>query len=113
MASFRSTLEESARADLVLHVIDRSHPRWQEQMEVASEVLRELGVDNENVVLVYNKRDLLPPGSIGDGGGLWVSAMTGEGLDELREEVVRRLDLVAIPTFGYVEPEIEPQLDPV
>lgn len=120
VASFRSTLEESARADLVLHVIDRSHPRWQEQREVAGEVLRELGVDNEKVVLVYNKRDLLPPGSIGDGGGLWVSAVSGEGLEELREEVVRRLDLVAVPTFGYVEPEpvedeleeAETQLDP-
>ncbi len=95
VASFRSTLEESARADLVLHVVDRSHPRWQEQMEIANEVLKELGVDPEHVLTVYNKSDLLPPGAIGNGDGLWVSAVSGEGLAALRQEIVRRLSIEA------------------
>ncbi len=96
VASFRSTLEESALADVVLHVIDRSHPQWQEQMEVADAVLLELGVDPNKVVRVFNKRDLLPPGEIGQGGGIWVSAVSGEGLQALREEVIRRLDPLAM-----------------
>jgi GTP-binding protein HflX len=97
VASFKSTLEELLQADVVLHVIDRSHPRWQEQMEVAEGVLREVGVAPERVVKVFNKIDRLPGGERhgnhgGNGGGLWISAATGQGLDELRGEVRRRLD---------------------
>jgi len=90
VSSFRSTLGEIATADLVLHVIDRSHPHWREQKEVAEGVLEELGVERERVVDVFNKSDLVEPGEIRNG-GLWVSAVDGEGLAELRAEVARRL----------------------
>ena len=93
VASFKSTLEEIARADLVLHVIDRSHPRWREQKDVADEVLADLGVEEDQVLEVYNKSDLLPEGASGNGEGVWVSALTGEGLDELRERIVSRLEI--------------------
>jgi GTPase len=89
VSSFRSTLGEITAADLVLHVIDRSHPRWQEQAEVAEQVMDELGVDRERVIQVYNKSDLIP----GEprNGGLWISAETGEGIPELKAELARRL----------------------
>ena len=90
VSCFRSTLGEIAEADVVLHVIDRSHPRWQEQMEVAEQVMDELGVERERVVNVFNKCDLLPTGEPRNG-GVWVSALTGDGLDDLRAEVARRL----------------------
>ncbi len=90
VSSFRSTLGGIAEADVVLHVIDRSHPRWQEQMEVAEAVMEELGVDRERVVNVFNKCDLLPADAPLDG-GVRVSALTGAGLDDLRSEVARRL----------------------
>lgn len=59
VASFRSTLGEVLEADLVLHVVDRSHPAWEEQQSVGDEVLRDLGVDVEKIVLVHNKTDRL------------------------------------------------------
>ena len=57
VASFRSTLEEAAEADVLLHVIDASHPDWEEQREVVNEVLAELGLDRGDRVLVFNKVD--------------------------------------------------------
>ena len=94
VSSFRSTLGGIAEADVVLHVIDRSHPRWQEQMEVAEKVMEELGVERARVVNVFNKCDLLPgDGRVDD--SVWVSALTGAGLDDLRAEVARRLTAAA------------------
>jgi GTPase len=97
VSSFRSTLGEITAADLVLHVVDRSHPQWHDQMRVADEVLDELGVERRRVVTVFNKCDriaALPPSSH-DGEGLRVSALTGEGLDALRAEIARRLPELA------------------
>jgi GTPase len=94
VSSFRSTLGEITAADLVLHVVDRSHPQWHDQMRVADEVLDELGVERRRVVTVFNKCDrvaALPRSAGQDGEGLRVSALTGEGLDALRAEIARRL----------------------
>jgi len=69
VASFRATLEEARDADLLLHVIDASHPTWEEQADVVEREVRsaEWGVRNDNVgpdrkrvVHVFNKADLLP-----------------------------------------------------
>ena len=59
VASFRATLEEAAEADLLLHVIDASHPHWEEQREVVEEVLTDLGLQERPTVLVFNKTDRL------------------------------------------------------
>jgi GTP-binding protein HflX len=91
VSSFRSTLGEVTAADLVLHVIDRSHPRWEEQAAVAEKVMDELGVDRERVVNVYNKTDLVPADEPRNGQALWVSAVTGEGIPALKAELARRL----------------------
>lgn len=91
VASFRSTLEEITFADLVLHVIDRSNDRWQEQLQVGEEVLEELGADASRVLTVFNKVDRIGHG-VGDvDGALRISALEGEGLDDLRAEILRRL----------------------
>ena len=73
VASFRATLEEAREADLLLHVIDASHPTWEEQAEVVEREMRtaEFGMRNgqesterKRVVYVFNKADLLPePGT--------------------------------------------------
>ena len=73
VASFRATLEEARDADLLLHVIDASHPGWEQQAEVVEEELRIAGcglrIDNagserNHMVHVFNKADLLPdPGA--------------------------------------------------
>jgi GTP-binding protein HflX len=59
VASFRATLEEASEADVLLHVIDGSHPRWQEQKRVVEEVLAELDLGDVPVALVFNKIDQL------------------------------------------------------
>jgi GTP-binding protein HflX len=59
VASFRATLEETAEADLLLHVIDASSPTWEEQRVVVDQVLDELGVNDRPKLLVFNKIDLL------------------------------------------------------
>ncbi len=58
VASFRSTMEEAVAADLVLHVIDGSHPQSEDQRAVGDEVLASLGIEPERVIEVYNKSDL-------------------------------------------------------
>jgi GTP-binding protein HflX len=92
VASFRSTLEEITVADLVLHVVDRSHPQWREQMEVGKEVLADLGVDNERVLTVFNKSDRSGEPAGRRNGAVHISALSGEGLDLLKAEILRRLD---------------------
>jgi GTP-binding protein HflX len=100
VSSFRSTLGELLEADLVLHLVDRSHPQWREQMDVAEEVMAELGVDPARVVTVFNKSDRVAPAAGGEGSegsgdrqGLWISAKTGFGLAALQDDIARRLGL--------------------
>ena len=59
VAAFRSTLEEVNQADLLLHVVDASHPKCLEQMQTVHEVLRELGAADKPMLLVFNKIDLV------------------------------------------------------
>ncbi|MFN8579898.1 MAG: GTPase HflX [Gemmatimonadaceae bacterium] len=59
VASFRATLEEVLEADLLLHVVDASHPTWEEHRVVVDEVLAELGAHDKPVLYVFNKSDLL------------------------------------------------------
>src|SRR5690606_10315715 len=59
VASFRSTLEESRDADVLLHVIDASHSDWEEHYEVVNGVLEDLGLDRHDTILVFNKIDRL------------------------------------------------------
>jgi len=91
VASFRSTLEEVVAADLVLHVVDRSHAGWEEQRRVAEEVLEELGVEARRRITVFNKVDRLATRPATPGGELVVSARSGDGVDELRSVVRNRL----------------------
>ena len=91
VASFRSTLAEATHADLVLHVVDRSHPQWEEQARVAEEVLAELGVERERILRVWNKADRVAPVERGREAGAWISALTGEGLAALALDVEERL----------------------
>src|SRR5207245_2499119 len=86
--SFKATLEEVVEADLLLHVVDLSHTRVDEQMEAVDAVIKELGAYGKQTVTIFNKIDLLEnkelvkvylekfPGSVA------ISARTGEGVKE-------------------------------
>jgi GTPase len=89
VASFRSTMEEAVAADLVLHVIDVSHPQYEEQRTVAEEVLKDLGVPAERVMEVYNKVDRAET-MIRRKGAVAVSALTGRNIDKLVDAIRER-----------------------
>ncbi len=97
VAAFRSTLEETRDADLLLHVVDAADPEHREKMEQVNEVLEAIGAAEVPVLLVYNKVDALAGGAAradadeaGAAWRVWLSAHSGEGLDLLREELAHR-----------------------
>ncbi|MCH6548152.1 MAG: GTPase HflX, partial [Gemmatimonadetes bacterium] len=57
VASFKATLEETSGADVLLHVIDASHPDWEEQLAVVDRTVADLNLDGRRVVHVFNKMD--------------------------------------------------------
>jgi GTP-binding protein HflX len=91
VAAFRATLEATAEADLLLHVIDSSSPGRERQIEAVEKVLGEIGADVVPQLRVYNKLDLtgVAPGVGRDEYGklqsVYISAQTGAGLELLRE----------------------------
>ena len=98
IASFHSTLEEAIEADLLLHVVDVSHPACEEHIATVIEVLGELGVADRPTMLVFNKNDLLDDrtrrkylmATYPD--AVWLSAETGEGLKDLRWAIYNYLE---------------------
>jgi len=97
VAAFRSTLEETRQADLLLHVIDASNENYPQQIEQVNAVLKEIGADQVPQIEVFNKVDLLVdhPARLDRGEeGLvrraWCSAQTGEGLELLQVALDQR-----------------------
>ncbi|MFN7086886.1 MAG: ribosome rescue GTPase HflX [Burkholderiales bacterium] len=90
VAAFRATLEETAHADLLLHVVDASSPDRDAQIAAVNQVLQEIGASAVPQVLVFNKIDLTPyaPRAERDEYGriarAWISAGTGEGVESVR-----------------------------
>jgi GTP-binding protein HflX len=61
IAAFRATLEELRSADLLIHLVDASHPHFEDQMEAVEGLLRELELDQTPVLTVFNKQDKVSP----------------------------------------------------
>ncbi|MDE3156972.1 MAG: GTPase HflX, partial [Acidobacteriota bacterium] len=98
VAAFRATLEEVVDADLILHVIDAASPDRERQIAAVREVLEEVGAAAVPAVLVFNKCDALTADDrrrlqMHEPGALCISALTGEGLDELRQVMAARVAL--------------------
>lgn len=110
--AFKSTLEEVRSADLLLHVVDATHPRWPEQKAVVEAVLEEIAAGGKPMLTVFNKLDRLPEegqsnevrpwlrmhphadqdGRESEGEGFGISALTGMGLAPLLRAIERRLE---------------------
>ncbi|MEO8910758.1 MAG: GTPase HflX [Gemmatimonadaceae bacterium] len=98
VASFRATLEEVNEADLLLHVIDASHPNWEEQREVVDQVLAELGAKEKPVLYVFSKIDAVPEadllalreriGNLLPGRSVFVSALANDGVEPLKRALL-------------------------
>lgn len=97
VASFKSTLEEARHANLLLHVVDASHPEAERQIDTVHQVLEEIGVDRTNMLLVLNKVDAVQDRSIVDVlrvkhlDCVCISARERSGLEKLEAAVVARL----------------------
>ncbi len=104
VASFRSTLEEVAGADLLLHVADASHPYVREHLEVVRNTLQEMGADRVPTLLVFNKADrpsaiaALPDLAREHPQALALSALECQGLDRLKQRLAAALHPAAAPT---------------
>jgi GTP-binding protein HflX len=98
VAAFRATLEETAEADLALHVIDAASPERDRHMAAVSRVLEEVGATHVARIDVFNKVDRLTPDerrrlAEADPSAVLISAVTGAGIDELLETIAARLAL--------------------
>ncbi len=91
--AFKSTLEEVAQADLLLHVVDAAYEQHDFQIEVTDKVLKEIGAGNKERLIIYNKIDLVPEldsrNSKGD--TVFISAKYGKNMDLLIEAISRKL----------------------
>jgi len=100
--AFRSTLEEVAEADLVLHVVDAAHPDPEGQIAAVRSVLAEIpGASDVPELVVLNKADIAAPEALTrlrsrEPGAVAVSAHTGEGLDKLEAVIADRLPRPAV-----------------
>jgi len=94
VAAFRATLEEIETSDLLVHLVDGSHPRHDSHIEAVERILAELGDHEIPRLLVFNKADLLTSEQraerLAGRDALWISAKTGFGIEEL----LRRMDAV-------------------
>ena len=109
VAAFRATLEEVAGADLLLHVIDAASPGRARREAAVRSVLEEAGAAQVPALSVYNKCDLLEEAdrariALQEPGALCVSALTGEGRDELLEVVASRLALDTVRVVLRFDP---------
>lgn len=93
--AFRSTLEETAQADLILHVMDASEPDVRERMQITQDLLNDLGCAEIPQVHVLNKADLVDIPKTSDLKTVWISAKNGNGLDDLLAAVVHGLPQTA------------------
>jgi GTPase len=101
--SFKSTLDEVRESDVLLHVVDASHPNYEEHIRVVHQTLEELGAHEKPVLMVFNKvdvleaRGLIPALRAEYESAVFVSALRSIGLDRLKEE------LLALIESDYVE----------
>lgn len=91
--AFKATLSEVRYADLLLHVVDASYEDNQFQIDVTNRVLEEIGAGNKEKLMVFNKMDIADGLTVPESGvrNLFLSAKTGEGLEELVREIEERV----------------------
>ncbi len=93
IASFKSTLDDVRDADVLLHVIDINNPHWEEQHAVVGDVLTDIGSSEIETIMVFNKIDVFDNPVVLEAvrsrfdSSAFISAKTGEGIDDLRERI--------------------------
>lgn len=118
--SFKSTLDEVREADILLHVVDMAHPFHDNQIEVVSKTLNEIGAGNIPTILVLNKMDLVAGledastwesikghyRELGYPNAVFVSATTRQNLDEVRQVIFEAVKEKHVKIFpNYIQPD--------
>jgi len=115
--AFKSTLEEAAHADILLHVVDASNENAAMQISIVEQLLEELGITSKNTILVLNKQDIVAEGLrinvMGYASVCEISAVTGTGTPQLLEKItegfkerLREVRLLIPYNEGWVMPYI-------
>lgn len=100
--AFKATLEESAEADVLLHVIDLSSPNMNRQIEVVEELIKEFGWQNKPIIHVFNKVDIAPiemQFKVRHHPRVFVSALNGQGMETLKQLMVE--------TFAQLQTDVQ------
>lgn len=98
VASFKSTLDEATEADILLHVVDVSHPAFEEQISVVNETLAEIGAEGKPVITVFNKIDRLADRTFvqhlaaSHPNAVFISAWRGINMSALAEQITGLLE---------------------
>jgi GTP-binding protein HflX len=112
--SFKATLEEVVKADVLLHLIDVSHPKAREMAKAVFTVLDELKASDKPVITVLNKIDKMDPDEVKSsakefGDAVAISALTGENFEELIDRIVLHLNST-VKTYKIVLPQEKARL---
>jgi GTP-binding protein HflX len=125
--SFKGTLDEVREADLLLHVVDISHPNFEEHIASVNKVLSEIGCGNKETIMVFNKIDLYTQETIDEddlvtektnkhlsleewertwmkrmgGNALFISALNKENLDAFKKRVYEAVRMIHVTRFPY------------
>ncbi len=117
--SFKSTLDEVREADLLLHVVDISHPSYEEQIETVNKTLMEINAADKPVIYVFNKVDLIEGFNdkilenleaswlAKSEKSVFVSAKTGLNIDKLRHTIYEEVKKLKKEKFGYYSKNAE------
>ncbi len=115
--SFKSTLDEVREADILLHVVDVSHPSFEDHIEVVKNTLTEIGATDKQTIIVYNKIDkldeerrieLFPNGmaNLKDKNEIYISAIEKENIDDFRKRIYDAVLVLHKKIYpNYLEPE--------
>jgi GTP-binding protein HflX len=107
IASFKSTLDEAVEADILLHVVDVSHPSYNEQIHVVNEVLQEIGAGEKPVLIIFNKIDLLEEKGMLQSlkqqypNSVFISAARHIRIQQLKQELIKFIEK------NFVESEVQ------
>ena len=106
--SFKSTLDEVVEADLLLHVVDLSHPDHEEQIAAVNKTLEEIGANDKPTLLVYNKIDRIEPTDDEEPvvftdtpEAIFISAATKQNIDALRERMYAEVSRIHAIRYPY------------
>jgi len=135
--SFKSTLDEVREADLLLHVVDISHPNFEEHIESVNKILDEIDSADKPTIMVFNKIDAYKPepfdeddltiertsanyslkewkrtwmNKVGDNNALFISALNKDNLEEFRKRVysaVRKIHITRFPYNNFLYPDLD------